>query len=98
MKSGSPFSAAYAKREPEQVPAAISEPAQTLKPARVECLQHVMRDIAMFELFGQMPAPQLGHSGVGRLEQVVDLPQEELGLDDPNALEALAIGEALWCG
>ena len=52
-----------------------------------------MGDAAVLELLGQMPPPQLGHRGIGRCEHVVDLLQEELRLDQAEALETFAIGE-----
>jgi hypothetical protein len=47
----------------------------------------------MLELFGQMPAPQLGDGRVGRLQNVVDLLQKKFRLGDPRALEPLAVRE-----
>ena len=49
--------------------------------------------VAMFELFGEMPAPEFGDGGVRIFEEVVDLLQEELGLDDASAFKTLAVGE-----
>mgnify|MGYP007115315283 CR=1 FL=1 len=60
-------------RELKQVTSAVAISTDATAPSRIEGLQYIVRDVAVFEFLGQVPTPQLGHRRVGSFEQVLDL-------------------------